>query len=90
MNQYQWIAAIAMNLNLSTVEVEDRLLKAYHLMPKHQLSMYVRMLESGIFYESVWTRDDHNLVAAQFGGWRKAAISAIYRILATGRGMGPP
>lgn len=79
MNQYQWISAIAKMLNLTTIEVEDRLLKAYNLMPEHQLSMYVRMLESGIFDESAWTRDDHNLVAAQFGGWRKAAISAIYR-----------
>lgn len=79
MNQYQWIAAIATKLSLSTIEVEDRLLKAYHLMPEHQLSMYVRMLESGIPDESAWTRDDHNLVAVEFGGWRKAAISAIYR-----------
>lgn len=79
MNQYRWIAAIAKKLNLSTIEVEDRLLKAYHLMPEHQLSMYVRMLESGIPDESAWTRDDHNLVAARFGGWREAAISAIYR-----------
>lgn len=79
MNQYQWIAAIATKLSLSTSEVEDRLLKAYHLMPEHQLSMCVQMLESGIPDDHVWTRDDHNLVAAQFGGWRKAAISAIYR-----------
>lgn len=79
MNHYQWIAAIAAKLSLSTIEVEDRLLKAYHLMPEQQLSMYVRMLESGIPDGSAWTRDDHNLVASQFGGWRKAAISAIYR-----------
>lgn len=79
MNHYQWIAAIAKKLSLTTIEVEDRLLKAYHLMTEQRLSMYVRMLESGIPDESAWTRDDHNLVAVEFGGWRKAAISAIYR-----------
>lgn len=79
MTHREWIAAIATKLNTNTVDVEDRLLKAYHLMTEHQLSMYVRMLESGIGDESAWTRDDHNLVAVEFGGWRKAAINAIYR-----------
>lgn len=79
MTHREWIAAIAKKLNLSTIEVEDRLLKAYHTMPEDQLSLYVRMLESGIPDESAWTRDDHNLVASQFGGWRKPVICAIYQ-----------
>lgn len=75
----EWVAAIAKRLNLNKIEVEDRLLKAYHTMPEDQLSLYVRILESGIPDDNAWTRDDHNLVTSQFGGWRKAAISAIYR-----------
>jgi len=78
MNHYQWIADIAAKLNINTIEFEDRLLKAYHLMPEHQLSMYVRMLESGIPDESAWTRDDHNLVYSQFAGWRMKALVDVF------------